>query len=262
MKALTIRQPWAHLIIYGGKNVENRKRITHHRGPLVIHAAKTCDDLGPVTIGGRHIEVPADLAFGALIGVVQLTGCVKMPRNWGRGTRTPNGGTVVPTANQWRAHHSAWAEPGMWHWLLSYPRPFAEPVPWRGMPGLFEVPDSVVEAALEGREGAAMMPDANNLQTTRARLRDVPDRELRGWRARAEDGLRRASDTSDKPDFVQAVAFSEMIRLIKEECARRMLATIEEDAADCNVLYVGANGEDVTVGTLRAWAALIAERGE
>lgn len=38
MKALTIKQPWAELIINGLKDVENRSRLTHFRGRFAVHA--------------------------------------------------------------------------------------------------------------------------------------------------------------------------------------------------------------------------------
>ena len=38
MKALTIRQPWASLIVEGVKTVETRSWNTKHRGSLAIHA--------------------------------------------------------------------------------------------------------------------------------------------------------------------------------------------------------------------------------
>lgn len=41
VKALSIRQPWAWLIVQGFKDIENRTRASHHRGPLLIHASKT-----------------------------------------------------------------------------------------------------------------------------------------------------------------------------------------------------------------------------
>ena len=41
MKALSIRQPWAWLIINAGKDVENRSRRSSYRGPLLIHASAT-----------------------------------------------------------------------------------------------------------------------------------------------------------------------------------------------------------------------------
>jgi 4-hydroxy-3-methylbut-2-enyl diphosphate reductase len=39
VKALSIRQPWAWLVVNGWKNIENRERRFSHRGPLLIHAA-------------------------------------------------------------------------------------------------------------------------------------------------------------------------------------------------------------------------------
>lgn len=41
MKALTVKQPWAGLIIAGGKDIENRTWRTSYRGRVLIHAAKT-----------------------------------------------------------------------------------------------------------------------------------------------------------------------------------------------------------------------------
>ncbi len=40
MKALSIRQPWADLIIRGEKRIENRKWKTNYRGHVLIHASK------------------------------------------------------------------------------------------------------------------------------------------------------------------------------------------------------------------------------
>ena len=40
-KVLSIRQPWAWLIMNAGKDVENRSRISHYRGPLDLHASAT-----------------------------------------------------------------------------------------------------------------------------------------------------------------------------------------------------------------------------
>ena len=41
MRTLSIRQPWAWLIVHGHKDVENREWATDYRGPLLIHASKT-----------------------------------------------------------------------------------------------------------------------------------------------------------------------------------------------------------------------------
>lgn len=40
MKALSIRQPWAWLILHGGKDIENRTWHTKLRGRFLIHAAQ------------------------------------------------------------------------------------------------------------------------------------------------------------------------------------------------------------------------------
>jgi hypothetical protein len=39
MRALSVRQPYAWLIVAGLKDVENRSRRLRHRGPLLIHAS-------------------------------------------------------------------------------------------------------------------------------------------------------------------------------------------------------------------------------
>lgn len=38
MKALSIRPPWADLILSGQKDIENRTWRTNYRGPLLIHS--------------------------------------------------------------------------------------------------------------------------------------------------------------------------------------------------------------------------------
>lgn len=51
--ALSIRQPWAWLILHAGKTVENRRWATSHRGPFLIHASK----------GMTHAEYNEALAY-------------------------------------------------------------------------------------------------------------------------------------------------------------------------------------------------------
>lgn len=42
LPVLSIRQPWAWAIIFGGKDVENRSWFTEFRGRFLIHASKGC----------------------------------------------------------------------------------------------------------------------------------------------------------------------------------------------------------------------------
>jgi hypothetical protein len=82
MKCLSVRQPWAWLIIHGGKDVENRTWSTPYRGLLAIHASKvmTYEEYETTAYFAlkRGILVPtrAQLVRGAIIGTVDLTDCV------------------------------------------------------------------------------------------------------------------------------------------------------------------------------------------
>ena len=46
MKALSIQQPWAFLIVNGLKDIENRDWSTTFRGLIYVHAGKTLDTEG------------------------------------------------------------------------------------------------------------------------------------------------------------------------------------------------------------------------
>ena len=65
VRALSIRQPWAWLIIHAGKDIENRIHNTRHRGPLYIHAPKTVDPYDHVRDTTDPLEIklppPAEL---------------------------------------------------------------------------------------------------------------------------------------------------------------------------------------------------------
>jgi hypothetical protein len=125
MKALTVRQPWAHAVLYLGKTIENRTWPTAHRGPLLIHAGSSRAELALGTYPDGTPVPPADrLVFGALLGVVEVLDCVRYEDLGGR-------------------RNDPWAE-GPWCWLLGNPRPLALPVPYRGTLGLFQVPDGFV----------------------------------------------------------------------------------------------------------------------
>ena len=43
VKTISIRQPWAHLIVLGIKDIENRSWKTKYRGRILIHAALKID---------------------------------------------------------------------------------------------------------------------------------------------------------------------------------------------------------------------------
>lgn len=71
MKVLSIRQPWAHLIVTGLKRIENRTWNTDYRGPLLIHASQRFDSSFQPTSFGQ-LERLKDEPRGAIIGRVDL----------------------------------------------------------------------------------------------------------------------------------------------------------------------------------------------
>lgn len=113
MRVLTIRQPWAWLIISGHKTIENRTWQTDYRGPLYIHAGKRPDDMARESVvNGVPID-PELLKYGVVIGRVELVDIV-------------------------RRSTSPWFQ-GPFGWVLSKPRS-TKPFPLRGQQGLFQLP--------------------------------------------------------------------------------------------------------------------------
>lgn len=84
--AISIRQPWAWLILNAGKDIENRDWPTNFRGRMLIHASKTCTkaeyqdaiDFVNFRIDYPIIEVPPidKLDRGGIVGSVEVIDCV------------------------------------------------------------------------------------------------------------------------------------------------------------------------------------------
>lgn len=84
MKALSIRQPWAWLIVNGFKDIENRSWDTKYRGLVLIHAAKTkptaAEWYEAQTICQRiGIAFPsfAEMDKGGIVGYTHITGTTR-----------------------------------------------------------------------------------------------------------------------------------------------------------------------------------------
>lgn len=93
MKALTITNPWAWLVVYGFKPIENRDWQISYRGPLVIHAGRKCgqeqqDAYMHVQHQFPHIRMPKlrDMPGGGIVGLVELVDVVTVSDSpWFRG---------------------------------------------------------------------------------------------------------------------------------------------------------------------------------
>ena len=115
---LSVRQPWASLIVWGLKTVELRSWTTPFRGQLFIQAAKAVDEAAMRRFGNQ------DLPVGAIVGSVSVT-------------------TIEPlTPVRW-AELAEWHldagqhQPGCFAWHFANPRPLDPPIVCRGNRGLF-----------------------------------------------------------------------------------------------------------------------------
>jgi hypothetical protein len=126
MKALSIRQPWAWLIVNGIKDIENRTWGTAFRGRVLVHASKTYpkqdyrDDVEMYDTIRRPFP-PREEMIGGIVGMVSIVDCVTASDSqWFNG---PYGFVL--------------------RWAYSWPL-----IPFPGQLGFFDVPDDVVSEFL------------------------------------------------------------------------------------------------------------------
>ena len=86
-KAISVRQPWAWLIVNGWKDVENRTWRTDFRGRVLIHAAKgmtqkeydACHlfvaSFAP-SLAYQLLPDPDDFDRGGIVGEVEIVDCM------------------------------------------------------------------------------------------------------------------------------------------------------------------------------------------
>jgi hypothetical protein len=124
IKAITLHQPWASLV-GKYKHYETRGKATNYRGKIAIHAAirqKTTDyqvnELSDLLVGE---EIP----FGSVIAIAQLTDCIKMTEEF------------ISQQSETELRCGLW-EVGRYAWKLENVEILDEPIPARGMPGLWE----------------------------------------------------------------------------------------------------------------------------
>ncbi len=72
MKVLTIKQPWADLIINGHKCYEFRSWKTNYRGKILIHAGMSVEKDMLV----RFKDYDLECVKGAIIGEAYITDCI------------------------------------------------------------------------------------------------------------------------------------------------------------------------------------------
>lgn len=139
MKALSVKLPWAWLLIYGGKDIENRDWFWLHSGETAIHCSKTIErgeyEAAKQFIQDRDLDVqlPSIEALkpfaGKIIGIVDIVGCVKQ-------------------------FQSRWFV-GRFGFVCRSPKKLQQPIPCCGARGFWEIPakeSQMVEMQIAGGE--------------------------------------------------------------------------------------------------------------
>ena len=142
VKALTVKQPWASLIIRGGKDIENRDWRTNYTGIVAIHSSAkmsredmedACDlmrQFVPHFSANRFQQDRYGFPTGAILGTVDIVGCVSQS-------------------------DSPWFV-GDYGFVLRNAVAFPEPIPCKGALGLWRIPGEFVRAAREQYRAARL----------------------------------------------------------------------------------------------------------
>jgi hypothetical protein len=160
MKALTVKQPWAHMIAHCGKDVENRSWpvpgdpvLVNHVGELAIHAGARSGwdedgEFGPLAQDAwkhqgylaAHLARDSEwITFSAIVAVAEGVVCHHATDCAGPALV----GDVLC---------SPWAAWGQFHWSWKALRVLASPVPCRGHQKLWTVPEDI-ESAVRAQLG-------------------------------------------------------------------------------------------------------------
>lgn len=148
MKAISLLQPWATLIMLGYKQYETRSWATKHRGPLVIHAslgkpkeARQVAEKDPEIsrILRRHGLRFDSLPRGVILGEVKVKGMLEIIEP-GRGIRL---GCCDPDLLKPEERAAGDYTPGRWAWQLAKPIELNKHVPCRGSLSVWQVPAEV-----------------------------------------------------------------------------------------------------------------------
>lgn len=115
MKALSLWQPWASLILDDRKTIETRSWEMLYRGPLAIHAAKHIEKDACEDFGYEWRALPS----GAILCIVNVIDCVRFPN---------------PKAPP--DEYGDFYE-GRYGFLMEMVEKFSEPIPARGMQGIW-----------------------------------------------------------------------------------------------------------------------------
>jgi hypothetical protein len=131
MKALSLLQPWASLVIMGAKTIETRSWQTTYRGELLIHASsgKSGALIPQEDPFKKYIADFNSLPFGAIIGKVNLVDIIPVDA-------LPLSNHII---NKLSLEERAFGDytKGRFAWLLEDAEMFENIIPVRGSLGLW-----------------------------------------------------------------------------------------------------------------------------
>ena len=144
MKAISLIQPWASLIVMGVKKFETRSWKTEYRGNLLIHASSklpTDFQKDKFTEGSYFKDYIADmelLPYGVVIGKVNLVGIYRA-----EDLISPQALFKDVLISE---HEKALGDysQGRYAWALEEALLFKTPIPYRGALGIWEFPDNLL----------------------------------------------------------------------------------------------------------------------
>ena len=122
VKALTIKEPWATLIIDGYKRYEFRSWKTNYRGKILIHAGLSLEK----DMLERFRDYPICCSKGMIIGEAILVDCILVDENFERKLRE-----VDPIVYGQSNHVEKYA------WKLENVVKYDNPIPAKGKLGLW-----------------------------------------------------------------------------------------------------------------------------
>ena len=122
MKVLTIKEPWATLIIEGYKKYEFRSWKTKYRGKILIHAGMSVEK----DMLERFKEYDLSYSKGAIIGEAEIVDCILVDKEFDKKLRKINK-TVYGKSN----HVETYA------WKLENVVKYDEPIYIKGQLGLW-----------------------------------------------------------------------------------------------------------------------------
>lgn len=135
MRCISLWQPYATAIAIGIKRIETRGWSTNYRGPLLIHAAKrwSRNQIEFATTERALGRLPKRVPLGAIVAICELVDV----------QHTLDLETQVSAIERIYGDY----RPGRFGWMLDNVRSLAEPIPYIGRQGFFNVPDELVRAA-------------------------------------------------------------------------------------------------------------------